>query len=62
MPRLREEREEKRGKQWDSMTLKFMHFNSSGLYGQDTGMKKMAGVNGVDTGIAGPIQVQRTRT
>lgn len=60
LPRLREEREEKRGNQWDSMTLKLMHFNSAGFHGQDTGMKKIAGLIEVDIGIADPIQVQGT--
>lgn len=62
LPRLREDREEKRGNQWDSMTLKLTHFDSAGFYGQDTGMKKMAGVIGVDIGIADPIQVRGTGT
>lgn len=42
------------------MTLKLMHFNSAGFHGQDTGMKKIAGLIGVDIGIADPIQVQGT--
>lgn len=37
-----------------------MHFNSAGFHGQDTGMKKIAGLIGADIGIADPIQVQGT--